>query len=146
MQTKNNKTIGCIMLLFGIGLAIYASSFVYKMLIYPQKGEVKTATIIGFKVSSNGARMVQSNKTLSGRSPYFTFRTSEKQSIKTYSKSPQLFMLSNYEIGEKITVAFPHNEPQKAIVLSWKEIPGLLLLFGLGILSIVIGKEFLFKA
>lgn len=144
MQIKNKKTMGCILLLFGIGLTLYASSFVYKMFLYSKQGEVNTATVIGFKVSSNGARMVQNNKTLSGRSPYFAFCTSKNQSVKAYSNLPQLFMLTNYAIGEKITIAYPINHAQKAIVISWKEIPGLLLLLGLGILSVIIGKEYIF--
>jgi hypothetical protein len=133
------------MLLFGIGLSFYTLSFVYKMLVYPQKGELKTAKVIGYKISSNGARMVQSNKTLSGRSPFFEFVTHDNQTIKKHSNLPQIFVFFNYELGEKVTVAYPNNEPQKAIVLSWKEIPGLLLLIGLGVLSVFVGKEFMLK-
>lgn len=145
MRIQNTKAIGFIILLFGIGLSFYTSSFVYKMLVYPQKGELKTAKIIGYKISSNGARMVQSNKTLSGRSPFFEFVTNDNQTIKSYSKSPQIFFLFNYEINEKVTVAYPNNNPEKAIVLSWKEIPGLLLMIGFGMLSLFVGKEFILK-
>lgn len=145
MRIQNTKAIGFIILLFGIGLSFYTSSFVYKMLVYPQKGELKTAKVIGYKISSNGARMVQSNKTLSGRSPFFEFTLDDGQTIKSYSKSPQIFVLFNYEIGEICTVAYLKNKPEEAVITSWKEIPGLLLMIVLGTLIVVVGKSFVWN-
>ena len=145
MRIQNTKAINFIMLLFGMIILFYTSSIAYKMIIYLQKGEVKTAKIIGYKISSNGVRMVQSNKTIAGRSPFFEFSTSDNQTIKQYSNLPQIFFLFNYDLNEKVTVAYPKNEPEKAIILSWKEIPGLLLLIGFGILSVFIGKDLFLK-
>jgi hypothetical protein len=54
-------------------------------------------------------------------------------------------MISNYKMGERIKVAYPTGQPQKAIIISWKELPGLLLMNGLAVLMLVVGKSYLFK-
>jgi len=89
--------------------------------------------------------MVTTNRKLSGRSPFFEFISDDGQTIKSYSKSPQIFVLFNYEIGENCTVAYPKNNPEKAVIISWKEIPGLVLMIALGILAVVVGKSYMFK-
>lgn len=89
--------------------------------------------------------MVKSNKTLSGRSPFFEFETTTHQTIKSYSKSPQIFMLFKYELNEEVAVAYPINNPYKAILISWKEIPGLILMIAFGLITIIVGKSYLVK-
>lgn len=149
MKTNNPKIIGLTMLLVGLGVLYFWGNSLYKTITYPITGTVVDAKVIGYKVSRNGARMVKNatsiSKPLSGRSPFFEFITPENQTIKSYSNAPQLFILFNYEIDEKIKVAYPKNEPQKAIIVTWKELPGLLLMIGFGLLILVVGKNYLLK-
>lgn len=145
MKTNNPKIIGFIMLIVGIGVFYFWGSTFYKTISYPIVGSVAEAKVIGFKVSTNGARMVKSNNSISGRSPYFEFKSASNSSVKSYSKTPQFFMISNYKMGERIKVAYPTGQPQKAIIISWKELPGLLLMNGLAVLMLVVGKSYLFK-
>lgn len=145
MTTKNPIVIGLVLIIAGIGILGFWGSALYKIATYSLKETTVEAKIIGYKISSNGARMVKSNKTLSGRSPFFEFTTTTNQTIKSYSKSPQIFILFNYELNEEVTVAYPINNPQKAILISWKEIPGLILMIGLGLITIIVGKSYLVK-
>ena len=145
MKTNNPKIIGFIMIIVGLGVLYFWGSTFCKTISYPILGSVAEAKVIGFKVSSNGARMVKSNNSLSGRSPYFEFKSDSNSSIKSYSQTPQLIRLSNYEMDEKIKVAYPSGQPQKAIIISWKELPGLLLMIGFAVLMLVVGKSYLFK-
>ena len=145
MKTNNPKVIGITMLIIGMGIVAFWGNSLYKVLAYPLTWTSTEAKIIGYKISRNGAKMVTTNRKLSGRSPFFEFISDDGQTIKSYSKSPQIFVLFNYEIGENCTVAYPKNNPEKAVIISWKEIPGLLLMITLGLLSIIVGKSYLFK-
>ena len=145
MKTNNPKVIGITMLIIGMGIVAFWGNSLYKVLAYPLTGTSTEAKIIGYKISRNGAKMVTTNRKLSGRSPFFEFISEEGQTIKSYSKSPQIFVLFNYEIGENCTVAYTKNNPEKAVIISWKEIPGLLLMITLGLLSIIVGKSYLFN-
>ncbi len=80
---------------------------------------------------------------LSGKSPFFEFSTATNEKIKAYSESPQIFILFNYQIDEELTIAYPLNEPNKAIILDWREVPGLLLMVVFGTLAVVIGISYL---
>ncbi len=99
-EKQQPKIIGLVMLIVGFGVLSFWWNALYKTIIYPMSGSIAQAKVIGYKVSHNGARMVTTHRKLSGRSPYFEF-VSDNQTIKSYSKSPQLFMLFNYEINEK---------------------------------------------
>ena len=145
MTTKNPIVIGLVLIIAGIGILGFWGSALYKIVTYSLTETTVEAKIIGYKISSNGARMVKSNKTLSGRSPFFEFKTNTNKIIKSYSKSPQIFMLFNYELNEKVEVAYPSINPQKAILISWKEIPGLILMIGFGLITIIVGKSYLVK-
>ena len=145
MTTKNPIVIGLVLIIAGIGILGFWGSALYKIVTYSLTETTVEAKIIGYKISSNSARMVKSNKTLSGRSPFFEFKTITNQTIKSYSKSPQIFMLFNYELNEKVAVAYPSINPQKAILISWKEIPGLILMIGFGLITIIVGKSYLVK-
>jgi hypothetical protein len=145
MKTNNPNVIGITMLIIGLGIVAFWGNSLYKVIAYPLMGTSTEAKIIGYKISRNGAKMVTTNRKLSGRSPFFEFISDDGQTIKSYSKSPQIFVLFNYEIGENCTVAYPKNNPEKAVIISWKEIPGLLLMITLGLLSIIVGKSYLFN-
>ena len=145
MKTNNPNVIGITMLIIGMGIVAFWGNSLYKVIAYPLMGTSTEAKIIGYKISRNGAKMVTTNRKLSGRSPFFEFISDDGQTIKSYSKSPQIFVLFNYEIGENCTVAYPKNNPEKAVIISWKEIPGLLLMNTLGLLSIIVGKSYLFN-
>lgn len=145
MKTNNPKIVGLVMLFFGIGMLLFCMNNLYKAATYYTNGTTTQATVVGYKISRNGAQMVKSSKSLAGKIPFFEFVTPNNQAIKSYSKSPQIVMFFNYEIGEKVTVAYPNNNPEKAILLSWKEIPGMLLLIGFGLLAIIVGKSYFFK-
>lgn len=145
MKTNNPKIIGIVMLLVGLGITGFWGFGLFKMVTYPFTGTTREAKVIGYKISSYGAKMITTNRKLSGRSPFFEFVSTENKTIKGYSKSPQIFVLFNYKLGENITVAYPTNKPNEAIIASWKELPGLLLMIGIGLLSVVVGKNYLFK-
>jgi hypothetical protein len=145
MTTKNPIVIGLVLIIAGIGILGFWGSALCKIAAYSLAETTVEAKIIGYKISSNGARMVKSNKTISGRSPFFEFKTNTNQTIKSYSKSPQIFMLFNYELNEEVAVAYPINNPQKAILISWKEIPGLILMIAFGLIIIIVGKSYLVK-
>ena len=145
MRTNNPFVIGLTLLISGIGIVGFWGIALYKIVDYSFTETTTQGKIIGYKVSSNGARMVKSNKTLSGRSPFFEFTTTTNQTIKSYSKSPQIFLLFNYELNEEVAVAYPINNPQKAILVSWKEIPGLILMIAFGLLIIIVGKSYFVK-
>ena len=145
MKTNNPNVIGITMLIIGMGIVAFWGNSLFKVIAYPLMGTSTEAKIIGYKISRNGAKMVTTNRKLSGRSPFFEFISDDGQTIKSYSKSPHIFVLFNYEIGENCTVAYPKNNPEKAVIISWKEIPGLLLMITLGLLSIIVGKSYLFN-
>jgi len=145
MKTNNPKIIGIVMLLVGLAITGFWGFGLFKIVTYPFTGTITQAKVIGYKVSRNGARMVKNNRSLSGKSPFFEFITNDNQTIKSYSQSPQIFVLFNYQIDEKIEVAYPKNEPKKAVIISWKEIPGLVLMIAIGILAVVVGKSYMFK-
>lgn len=145
MKTNSPKIIGIVMLLVGAAILGFWGNGLYKTATYPFTGITSQARIIGYKVSANGARMVKSNKTLSGKSPYFEFVTANKDTIKKYSKSPQVLILFNYDIEDKVTIAYPKNQPSESVIISWKEFPGILLMLSFGVVIIVVGKSYLFK-
>jgi len=145
MKTNNPKIIGFTMLLVGFAVIGFWGLGLFKIATYPFTGTATQAKIIGYKKSSYGAKMITTNRKLSGRSPFFEFISEERKTVKGYSKSPQIFVLFNYEIGENCTVAYPKNKPEEAVITSWKEIPGLLLMIALGTLIVVVGKSYLLK-
>jgi hypothetical protein len=142
------KSIGIIMLIVGLGCGFYSLKLLYNFTTLPFRGTTAVGHIIGYKVSHNGARLVENSssikKPLSGRSPFFNFKAGN-QTIKTYSHSPQLLSLLNYDIGDEVTVAYPSGSPQDAIIISWRELPGLLFLLAFGLLIVVVGKSYLFS-
>ncbi len=145
MKTNNPKIIGFTMLLVGFAIIGFWGFGLFKIVTYPFTGTTTQAKIIGYKKSSYGAKMITTNRKLSGRSPFFEFTSDDGQTIKSYSKSPQIFVLFNYEIGESCTVAYLKNKPEEAVITSWKEIPGLLLMIVLGTLIVVVGKTFVWN-
>ena len=142
------KGIGLLMLIVGLGVIGFWGMGCYKMLTYPFTGSTAQAKIIGYKISSNGARMVQkdnaSSKLFAARSPFFEF-TINNQTIKAYSKSPQLITFLNYKISDEVLVAFPQDLPKNAVIVYWKEVPGLVFMIGFGLLILLVGKSYLFQ-
>lgn len=143
MVIHNKKAIGLIIIIAGLGIILFWGNIFVKMLSLPFTGSVADAKVIGFKTKGS-KHIVKNNKgRLSGRSPFFEFVSDKNDTIKAHSDAPQIFVLFNYEQEEKITVAYPKTEPQKAIILSWKEYPGIFLMLALGLLCTVVGKSYL---
>ena len=149
MKIHNPKLIGLIILLVGLFIFVSQMTIVYKMVVYPITENFAKAKVIGYKISRNGARMVQNSSgtktALSGRSPFFEFETTNNEVVKTYSDALQIFFLFNYEIGEEIKVAYPNENPNKAIILSYKELPGIVFMLLFAVLCLAVGKSYLFK-
>ncbi len=147
MVIHNKKIIGFIIIIAGLGIMLFWGNIFVKMLSLPFTGSVADARVIGFK--TKGSKwMVQKpsgSKSFGGRSPFFEFVSDKNETIKTHSNTPQIFALFGYELGEKITVAYPKTEPQSVIILSWKEYPGIFLMLALGVLCMLVGKSYLFQ-
>lgn len=143
MVIKNKKTIGIFAIILGLCCIGYMGSIIYKMVVLPFTGTTTEATVIGYKIK--GSKFVSDSKGsgsktfFSGRSPFFEFTSTDHQRIKTYSHVMQVFILFNYDINDKIKIAYPKNDPQKAIILNWKEIPGILFIILFGALSLAVG-------
>jgi hypothetical protein len=136
MIIRNKKLIGVISILVGVGIIGYLV-FVSKVAFTGHKTD---ALVTGFVVHQNGAKKVQN-----GRSPFVKFTTENGQEVEAHSKILQLFSVTGYHEGEKVNVSYNPENPQEIFVMSLKEIPGLLLLFGFGILLIMVGKSYLFS-
>ena len=150
MVIRNNKLIGLIILVVGLAVIIFWGNIAFKIISLPFTGIVTTARVIGYKSSTGyGARMVQSptsiKKFASGKSPFFSFLSAKGDTIKTYSNAPQIFILFNYEVGNEIKIAYPKDKPENAVIINWREFPGLILMLAFGFLMLVVGKEYLFK-
>lgn len=150
MVIHNRKLIGLISLLVGLAVILYWGSLMLKVSRLPFTGIMAQAKVIGYKSDSGyGARMVQSqmsSKTIaSGKSPFFSFLTAQGDTVKTYSNVPQIFILFNYKIGQEIDVAYPKNQPQKSVIINWREFPGLIFMILFGVLLLFVGKDYLFK-
>lgn len=143
MVIHNKKAIGLITFIVGLGIMLFWGNIFVKMLSIPFTGSVADAKVIGFKTKGSKHIVKNNNRALSGRSPFFEFVSEKNDTIKTHSDAPQIFVLFNYEIGETINVGFPKNAPNKAIILSWKEYPGLFLMMALGVLCLFVGKSYL---
>lgn len=144
MSVITKKNIGYLFLIIGIANFIYATNMIYKMSIYPLYGEVKNAKIIGYPSISNEINIIDCKKSLIRINPFFEF-ISDKQIKKSYSKSFNFFSFLNYKNGEEITVSYPKNQPNKAIILSVKELPSLIILYILSFLVLFIGNNFTLK-
>ncbi|MFM2369199.1 MAG: hypothetical protein RL619_1499, partial [Bacteroidota bacterium] len=96
MKTNNPKIIGLVLLIVGLGVIWFWGSILYQISSLPLTGTTTEATVIGYKVSSNGARMVQNATSIknfaSGRSPFFEFVSDKNEMIKNYSNAPQIFV------------------------------------------------------
>lgn len=151
MVIKNRKTIGFFSILIGISILLFWGNNLLKICTLSFTGVLSTAKVVGFKANNDtyGSRMVQKPSSfksyVSGRSPFFKFISPIGDTVTTYSKVPQIFVLFNYAIGDEITVAFPSNEPRNAVIINWRELPGLLLMFGFGLLLLLMGKDLFFK-
>lgn len=136
------------MLVMGLACFGYYGTLLYQIVTLPLTGHTATAKVTGYKISSNGARQVQhpssTGKPFKGRSPWFEFKTLDNQTISTYSEALQFFTFLGYEIGDEITVAYPKDVPHKAVIISWKEFPGILFMMIFGLLFIIASKSFLF--
>lgn len=149
MEIRNRKVIGLISGVVGLVVVLIWGNILFNIISLPFTGTTAQAKVIGFKADRGyGARMVQSPTSLrnfaSGRSPYFFFLSAKGDTIKTYSNAPQVFLLFNYAKGDEIRVAYPYNEPKKAVIVNWRELPGLMLMLALGVLFLTIGKDYLF--
>ncbi|MER0439278.1 DUF3592 domain-containing protein [Emticicia sp. W12TSBA100-4] len=147
MIIKNKKVVGMITTTIGLGIVLFWGNTLIKMLALPFSGVVADAKVIGFK--TKGSKWITENNNsgrkniLSGKSPFFEFSTSTNEKVRAYSESPQIFNLFNYQIDEELTIAYPLNEPNKAIILDWREVPGLLLMVIFGTLAVIIGISYL---
>lgn len=150
MAIRNRKSIGLIALVAGLAIILFWGANLYKICSLPFTGISTDAEVIGYKISSNGARKVQkpsSTKSFaSGRSPFFSFVTAGGDTVVTYSNAPQIFVLFNYDIGDHITVAYPSKAPHQAVIVNWREFPGLLLMIAFGLLMLIISKSYLSKS
>ncbi len=141
MVTKNKKIIGLTILLFSITLFAYIL-FISKEIF---TGTQTSAIVTGFKISRNGANKVAKNATKiwNGRSPFVKFKTTNADSIETYSKVSQLTSLISYRIGDNVIINYNTNNPKQIFILNPKEIPGIALLIIFVILAFFVGKSFL---
>jgi hypothetical protein len=141
--------IGLSMLLLGLFCIGFQALSLYKIVITPFTGETTTAVITGYKVSHNGARKVlnpaSSGNSFKGRSPWFDFKTTDNQLVSTYSNTLQLFYLFGYDMNENVKIAYHKDAPEQAIIIDWREFPGLIFMILFGLLCIVVSKEFLLK-
>lgn len=139
--------IGIALLVTGLACFGYYATLLYRITTLPFTGQTATAKVTGFKISSNGARQVQhpssTKHPFKGRSPWFEFKTADNQTISTYSTALQFFTFLGYEIGDEITVAYSKDAPQSAVIISWKEFPGILFMMTFGLLFIIVSKSFL---
>lgn len=144
MQIKNNKSIGIIMYIVGICIIVFWGLALLKIIYYPLTGKIVKGEVIGFKVSSNGAIIVIKNsgssKLISGRSPFYKYTDHLNIENMNYSKSHQLFNFLNYQMNEKIKIAYLNNKPKESIIISLKEIPGLLFMLIFGFVIIIVGN------
>jgi hypothetical protein len=145
MVIHNKKAIGLIITIAGLGIMLFWGNIFVRMLSLPFTGSVAEAKVIGFKTKGSKHIVKNNNGGLSGRSPFFEFVSEQNDTIKVHSNAPQIFVLFNYEINENISVGYPTNEPQKAIILSWKEYPGIFLMLAMGLLCLAVGKSYLFQ-
>ena len=141
--------IGLSMLCLGLFCIGFQGLNLYRIVATPITGTTATAEVTGFKISSYSAKKVlnpiSSGKSFKGRSPWFDFKTADNQAISTYSNALQLFYFFGYDLGEKITVAYHADAPEDAVIVDWREFPGLVFMILLGLLCVVVSKEFLFK-
>lgn len=149
MVIRNRKLIGLISVVVGLAVVVIWGNILFKMICLPISGTTAEAKVIGYKANRGyGIRMVSSPSSLkyfaSGKSPYFVFLSSKGDTVKNYSNAPQIFILFNYSVGEEIKVAYPRNEPQQAVIVSWREFPGIMLMLAFGFLLLVVGKDYLF--
>jgi hypothetical protein len=145
MSLITKKIIGYFFIIIGISIFIFASNMIYKMSIYPLNGEVKNAKIIGYQSISNETKIIDCKKSLIGINPFFEFISDNNQIKKSYSKSLPFFAFFNYKLGEEVRVSYPKNQPKKAIILSIKELPSIIILYILSFLFIFIGNNFTLK-
>lgn len=146
MVIRNRKLIGLIALLVGIAVVLFWGNILYKICSLPFNGITTPAKVIGYKPKRGyGVQMVEKPTFSSAKSPFFSFLSAKGDTIKTYSNAPQIFILFNYQVGDEITVAYPVNMPQKAVIVNWKEFPGLILMLAFGLLLVFVGKDYLLK-
>ncbi len=150
MVIRNRKLIGLISAVVGLAVIIIWGNILFKIISLPFAGTTAQAKVIGYKADHGyGVRMVQNSTSLknfaSGRSPFFSFLSAKGDTIKSYSNAPQIFILFNYETGEEIKVAYPADKPENAVIINWREFPGLLLMLAFGVLLLAVGKDYLFK-
>ncbi|MCP9745488.1 hypothetical protein [Lacihabitans sp. CS3-21] len=147
MKIQNNRIVGFIMLVIGLGIFFYWGNILAKMVYLPFSGTTTEAKVIGFK--SKGSKWIVKNgnsgskNILTGKRPFFEFISIKNELIKSHSKAPQIFVFFNYSIGEKISVAYPLDNAANSIILNWREVPGLLMMLAFGILIIVVGWSYL---
>jgi hypothetical protein len=150
MVIRNRKLIGLISAIVGFVVIVIWGNILFKIISLPIGGTTAQAKVIGYKANHGyGARMVSTSTSLkhfaSGKSPYFVFLSAKGDTVKNYSNAPQIFILFNYAIGDEIKVAYPHNEPQQAVIVNWREFPGLILMLAFGVLLLAVGKDYLIK-
>jgi hypothetical protein len=142
--------IGLSMVLLGLFCIGFQGLNLYRIVVTPFTGSTATAVITGFKISHYSARKVlnpiSSGSSLKGRSPWFDFKTADNQTISTYSNALQLFYVFGYDMNEKVTVAYHKDAPEQAVIVNWREFPGLIFMMLFGLLCVVVSKEFLFKS
>jgi Protein of unknown function (DUF3592) len=140
--------IGLSMVLLGLFCIGFQGLQLYRIVVTPLTGSTAVAEITGYKMSAYGARKVENPNSISrpfkGRSPWFDFKTPDNQTISTYSRVMQLFSFFGYEVGQKVTIAYDKNTPEEAVIVNWREFPGIIFMMLFGLLCLIVSKEFIF--
>jgi Protein of unknown function (DUF3592) len=145
--TMKKTLIGLSMLLLGLFCIGFQGLQLYRIIATPLTGTTVVGEITGYKISSNGARKVENASSASrpfkGRSPWFEFKTTNNQTISTYSNAMQLFSFFNYDVGQKVTIAYDKSTPEKAVIINWREFPGIIFMILFGLLLVRVSKDFI---
>ena len=100
MVYKTVSYIGFVIMLAGLGVAIYGFSFLLKMNDLDKNGIRVTGTVVDI------------NEKAIYRSPWVTFNTLEGEEITFLSELEVNQDLFDYQIGQKVEVVYHKNDPQ----------------------------------
>jgi hypothetical protein len=134
-------------LLFGLGvftLYIFGGNIV-KVFSYRMTGEVVEGRIVGFAAGRNGQTMQEEatgvrNGKRKARRPFFRYApVAGSIDSLTERSDVSASTISNYEIGEKVTIVFSKDKPQDSYIFGTQVILFNLLVVCLGLFMLWMG-------
>jgi Protein of unknown function (DUF3592) len=134
-------------LLFGLGIftLYFFGGNIVKVFSYRMTGEVVEGRIVGFAAGRTGNTMVEDgsgrrNGKTKARRPFFRYPTAAGSTDSLTERSDvSASTLSNYEIGEKVTVVFSKDKPQDSYIFGTQVILFNLLVICLGLFMLWMG-------